>query len=139
MKRLIVLFFLIAGVCFAQNTDQGNGSLTQQEIVNKVFQKTQQLLRVGVVPSPNLKTVTGVSVAGVDSLVFGFTSQSITIINDSPASDTMFISNASTFPAGSTIKRYSEEGGTFRLAWTKLYFKFGTIPASGKLLRIEVQ
>ncbi len=89
--------------------------------------------------SSNFITKNGTSVAALDSLVFNFTSVEATIINDATSSDTMFISPTSTFPTATTLKRIGGEYASLPIAWTKLYFKFGTTATASKNYRLEVK
>lgn len=86
----------------------------------------------------NLLTKNSISSAEVDSVVFGFTSANITIINDAAATDTMFISLSSAFTDSATFVRTGGEGMSVPLTVDKIYYKFGSTPTAGKPSRIEV-
>lgn len=72
-----------------------------------------------------------------DSVQFGFTTRSVTFINDGVLTDTLFVSTSNSFPSTNTIKRLGGEGFTKQWATTKLYFKVGTTPLASKKIRIE--
>jgi hypothetical protein len=89
-------------------------------------------------PSTNSYSV-WFSTAGTvkDSVSWGFTSKSVTFINDNTSTDTLFVSTSASFPSTNTVKRLGGEGFTKRWSTTKLYFKVGAIPAASKKLRVE--
>ncbi|MCL4419867.1 hypothetical protein M1146_07305 [Patescibacteria group bacterium] len=72
-----------------------------------------------------------------DSVQFGFTTRSVTFINDGVLTDTLFVSTSNSFPSTNTIKRLGGEGFTKQWATTKLYFKVGTTPLASKKIRVE--
>lgn len=82
-------------------------------------------------------TKNSISTAAVDSVVFGFTSANITIINDAAETDTMFISLTAAFPDTATFIRTGGEGMSVPLTVNKIYYKFGSVPIAGKPSRIE--
>lgn len=89
-------------------------------------------------PSSNsygvLRTTTGTT---IDSVAFGFDTQTITFINDGTTSDTLYVSTSSNFPATNVMVRLGGEGFTKRMKTNKLYFKVGNVPLADKKIRIE--
>ncbi len=104
--------------------------LPQLEGIEDILQTTT--------PSSNsygvLRTTTGTT---IDSVAFGFDTQTITFINDGTTSDTLYVSTSSNFPATNVMVRLGGEGFTKRMKTNKLYFKVGNVPLAGKKIRIE--
>jgi hypothetical protein len=54
MKRIFILFLMISistGLVYSQNTDKATSNQTEQNIMNKLFEKTLEVLRVKLVSS----------------------------------------------------------------------------------------
>lgn len=150
MKKIIILLMLFAIPLLAQtNPDQPTPLQPSQKLDNRGFADSYDAFRfVGVDADGNpvlgfgsssnfyaaWDTTTGTT---VDTLVFGFTAISVTIINDATTLDTLMISNSVSFPATSTIYRLGGEG--FTKAWSidTLYIKSGANADASKAFRIE--
>jgi len=145
MKKLIFILLVLAAIpVLAQNSDKylSVGQYpTEQKLLNNITQRTLEALRVIVlndsIGSANLYTKRDISKATVDTLSFGFTSQGVFVQNDGGTTDTMFVSPVGTFPSSQTIILLGTEGFNYPLAWSKLYYKFGTTPVSGKPYRVR--
>ncbi len=89
----------------------------------------------------SLDTVT--SASNYETLTFGFTPTSITIVNDDSYANIMYISNSTSFLPASTIRRYGGEYANIPLTWTTIYYRFaasmGGASLSGKAYRIEAR
>ena len=138
MKKLIFIFFL-AGMVYAQNTDKAVATATtEKELIRKVVENTNEIMRVGVSGSLNSYarwlSTTGTT---VDTVVFGFTPKSVTVINDNNSTDTLFVSSSGSFPSTNTIKRLGGEGFAKYWATDTIFVKVATTPAASKKLRIE--
>ena len=91
----------------------------------------------GITSSTNNYAEERTTVAALDSVEFGFTTKTVTFINDNASTDTLYVSTVSTFPSTNTIKRSGSEGFTKTYGVTKLYLKVAHTPASGKKIRVE--
>ena len=74
-----------------------------------------------------------------DSIIFGFTPKTITVINDGVSTDSLFVSAVKTFPSTNRLTRTGGEGFSKAWAVTKIYFKVGTTPLASKKIRVEAQ
>lgn len=123
-----------------RNTQQVKGDSSAVAVFEMNPVQTNGTQTTMLTGSPNSYSV-WFSTAGTvkDSVVYGFTTRSVTFINDGISTDTLFVSPTSTFPSTNTIKRLGGEGFTKQWAVTKLYFKVATTPVASKKIRIEAQ
>lgn len=90
-----------------------------------------------LIPSTSIKTVSSPATTSTDSVVFGFTSRRITIINDGVATDTLEISNSNLFPSTSTYIRTGGEAMSKNIALQKIYIRKKSGSASNYRLEVE--
>lgn len=90
-----------------------------------------------LIPSTSIKTVFRPATTSTDSVVFGFTSRRITIINDGVATDTLEISNSNLFPSTSTYIRTGGEAMSKNIALQKIYIRKKSGSASNYRLEVE--
>jgi hypothetical protein len=130
----------VTGNYYAVQTDSTGAIKTVNSLSATSANQTNGAQTTMITGSPN-SYGTFFTTAGTnsDSVSFGFTTRSITFINDNTYTDTLFISPVKTFPITNRWKRMGGEGLTKSWAGTKLYFKVGTVPAASKKIRIEAQ
>ncbi len=148
MKHIIIFLILTVGVfgqTWTPKKDRIMGKYSQMEsgdtLINMNYlpqlEGIEDILQT-TTPSSNsygvLRTTTGTT---IDSVAFGFDTQTITFINDGTTSDTLYVSTSSNFPATNVMVRLGGEGFTKRMKTNKLYFKVGNVPLAGKKIRIE--
>ena len=138
MKKLILFLLFLAIPIIAQNDDKPNPRMSEGDIANAGFEETNQAYRNAFVGSLNSYarwlSTTGTT---VDTVVFGFTPKSVTVINDNSSTDTLFVSSSGSFPSTNTVKRLGGEGFAKYWATDTIFVKVATTPAASKKLRIE--
>jgi hypothetical protein len=156
MKQIFFLLLLFTGYALAQEeiiindtTSGGVYTPNTQKYLGTKNTTTHSRMPVDIGSAPITITIgatsnnygTSFTTTGttIDSVSFGFTTQSVTFINDGISTDTLFISPVKTFPSTNRIKRMGGEGLTKQWAVSKLYFKVGTTPLASKKIRIEAQ
>ena len=74
----------------------------------------------------------------VDTVTFGFTPKTVLIINNNSATDTIFVSPNSLFPATNTVKLSGNGEGLLRLGTIDtIFIKATATSAKSKKIRIE--
>ena len=139
-KTLFLIFFLIGITAFAQTwTPVKNTYNTRQKYTQMVKGDSVAALAYIVNEGSSNSYARWLSTTGttVDTVVFGFTPKSVTVINDNSSTDTLFVSSSGSFPSTNTIKRLGGEGFAKYWATDTIFVKVATTPAASKKLRIE--
>ena len=160
MKKILIIFFLIFAVKLSAQSLwwvdttstgiekkvwlSGIDGLSKDGKLNYSPLPVKGTFTINYSVSTNIKTLVDTSSAGIDSLIFGFTSKHIGINNDESGgvvdSTTLLISKVSTFTPGVTYPLYATESLPLDWAVTKIYFKWSTqaTPKANKKSRFIV-
>lgn len=90
MKKLLIIFFVVVGITFAQNPDKPTTNPNQTQILQKVLQNTLEALRVKLVDTTELDSLITLATAEnvkLDSIISDLASSLLKLINLSANSD----------------------------------------------------
>ena len=135
MKKWIFVFLIISiGYVQAQNTDKSTTNLTEQEILNKLFEKTLEVLRVKIYDNNASSSTTKIdsvklnssAVSNTDTVLLSGTVWNRIKIRGVSASDSLAVGYGITAPTtfarviGTTL---FETGKLAKVGFTKLFIR----------------